>query len=168
MSVPPVTAATPSLTDPSLTNPALTNPSLTSPTGATAGLTAPTAAANPALTSPTGATAGLTAPTAAANPALTSPIGATPGLTGAPGEVPITAPIGQDPGLGGTYPILGDPSLAAAPASTGSGGLVSDLSNAVTQLGGGQAMDLLKGVLMPSIMQAVKSGATPPAPAPGG
>ena len=58
--------------------------------------------------------------------------------------------------MAGTYPILGDPSLAA-PVSTGGGGLVSDLSSAAQQLGVGQVVDLLKGVVMPSIMSAAQS-----------
>ena len=61
---------------------------------------------------------GLTRPDhpPACDPALT-PISSTPGL-GVPGEIPISAPVGLDPALG-TYPILGDPSLAAAaPVST--------------------------------------------------
>ena len=65
--------------------------------------------------------------------------------------------------MAGTYPILGDPSLAA-PASTG-GGLISDLSSAAQQLGVGQVVDLLKGVVMPSIMSAAQSAA-PAAAAP--
>ena len=71
------------------------------------------------------------------------------------GEVPISAPIGLDPALG-TYPILGDPSLAAPPAAPGSGGLLGDLTSAANQLGAGEAIDLLKGMLMPAIMSAVK------------
>jgi len=75
--------------------------------------------------------------------------------------VPISAPLGLDPL--GTYPILGgDPMLAASqPAS---GGLLGDLSSAAEQLGAGQAIDLLKGMVMPAIMSAVKSAA-PAAPA---
>jgi hypothetical protein len=144
----PATAAIPALTDPALTNPALTNPALTSPTGATPGLTTP----------------GLTTPAAGVDPALTSPISSAAALP-APGEMPISAPIGLDPAAG-TYPILGDPSLAAAvPASTGSGGLLGDLSSAANQLGAGQAIDLLKGVLMPAIMSAIKPAGAPAADA---
>ena len=69
--------------------------------------------------------------------------------------------------MAGTYPILGDPSLAmpaAAPAS--SGGIVSDLSSAASQLGVGQAIDLLKGVLVPSITQAIQGASTAAAAAP--
>ncbi len=73
--------------------------------------------------------------------------------------MPISSPLGLDPGLDGTYPILGDPLLSPAPASTGSGGIVSDLMSAADQLGAGQAIDLLKGVLIPSIMQAAQGGA---------
>jgi hypothetical protein len=144
----PATAAIPALTDPALTNPALTNPALTSPTGATPGLTTP----------------GLTTPAAGVDPALTSPISSAAALP-APGEMPISAPIGLDPAAG-TYPILGDPSLAAAvPASAGSGGLLGDLSSAANQLGAGQAIDLLKGVLMPAIMSAIKPAGAPAADA---
>lgn len=153
---PAVTATGPALTDPALTNPALTNPALTSPTGAT-----------PALTTP-----GLTTPAAVVTPAAITPV-STPGLPASP-EVPISAPIGLDPAVGTSYPILGDPSLAAAPAAS-SGGLIGDLSSAANQLGAGQAIDLLKGVLMPAIMSAVKPGAgaaplpvaPPPPPVPG-
>ncbi|MFN8068201.1 MAG: hypothetical protein U0R77_05275 [Mycolicibacterium insubricum] len=169
----------PGLTSPSLTDPALASPGLTTPgtTGLTTpGLTTPstTGLTTPGLTEPSAA--GLTSPattglTDVANPALT-PVGTSPltsnALTsplgtgnpiGAPGEQPIAAPIGLDSG-GQTYPILGDPSLsglgATAPAKTG---LVSDLSSAANSLGAGQAVDLLKGVLMPTIMGAVKSAA---------
>ena len=145
------TAAAPALTDPALSNPALSNPALTSPTAAT-GLT-------PGLATP-----GLTTPTTGVDPALASPISSAAALP-APGEVPISAPIGLDPAAG-TYPILGDPSLAMAPAATsGSGGLLGDLSSAANQLGAGQAIDLLKGVLMPAIMSAIKPAGAPAADA---
>jgi GLTT repeat (6 copies) len=162
-SLPSATATGPALTDPALTNPALTNPALTSPTSAapgltTPGLTTPAAGANPALLTP-----GLTTPAAGANPALTSPISNAAALPG-PGEVPISAPIGLDPAAG-TYPIVGDPSLGAAPATGGSGGLLGDLSSAASQLGAGQAIDLLKGVLMPAIMSAIKPAGAPAADA---
>ena len=79
--------------------------------------------------------------------------------------MPISAPIGLDPAAG-TYPILGDPSLAAAPASTsGSGGLIGDLMQRGQQLGAGQAIDLLKGVVMPAIMSAIKPAGAPAADA---
>jgi len=155
------TAAAPALTDPALSNPALTNPALSNP-----------ALSNPALTSPTAATGltpglatpGLTTPTTGVDPALASPISSAAALP-APGEVPISAPIGLDPAAG-TYPILGDPSLAMAPAATsGSGGLLGDLSSAANQLGAGQAIDLLKGVLMPAIMSAIKPAGAPAADA---
>jgi hypothetical protein len=93
------------------------------------------------------------------------------GALPAPGEVPIAG----DPGLGGTYPILGgplasDPSLSAMPAtSSGGGGLFGDLSSAAQQLGAGQAIDLLKGMVMPAITSAMKQGipaAAPAVPAP--
>ena len=137
LSVPPVSATTPGLTDPGLTGTSLTNPALT----------------NPLLTSPTGAT-GLTTP------------GATTGL-GAPGEIPIASPIGLDPSAG-TYPILGgDPSLGlgAPAASSGSGGLLGDLGSAAQTLGAGQAIDLLKGMVMPMITGAIQQGAAAPAAA---
>jgi hypothetical protein len=185
LTTPGLTAPTAAgLTDPSLANPALTPgtaPALppTTPTNpAIPGLTTPPAGlTTPGLT-PAGLTpAGLTAPTGV-NPALTSPLGAANGLTGVPGEVPIGAPVGGD----GSYPLLGgDPSTglgglgglsSGAPASGGGGGLMSSLSNAVNQMGGSQAIDLLKGVVVPSIMQAIKgaapaaAGAAAPAPLP--
>ncbi|RDH77414.1 hypothetical protein DVS77_15955 [Mycolicibacterium moriokaense] len=175
--------ATPSLTDPALSSPGLldpataglgaTNPAAPTPAGTAGlpGLTGDTGAANPALnpalTSPTGATPGglTTPPVTGLDPALaTTPISNAAGLP-APGEVPISAPIGLDPAAG-TYPLLGgDPSLGLGggmpAASTGSGGLLGDLSSAAQQLGAGQAIDLLKGVVMPMITSAMK----PPVPA---
>jgi hypothetical protein len=70
--------------------------------------------------------------------------------------------------VAGTYPILGDPSLAMPmpAASSSSGGIVSDLSSAASQLGVGQAIDVLKGVLMPSITQAIQSASAAAATAP--
>lgn len=155
---------TPSLTDPGLTNPALTTPgSLTNPA-----LTSPTGVAPGGLTIPglTDAATGLTTPPIGGDPALL-PISNTTGALGVPGEVPISAPL-ADPGLG-TYPLLGgDPSLSAIPAttSTGGGGLFGDLSSAANQLGAGQAIDLLKGLVMPAITSAIKSGVPAAAPAP--
>jgi GLTT repeat (6 copies) len=175
--------ASPGLTSPGLTSPGLTSPGLTSPGLATPGL------ATPGLTSPgltPGTTPGLTtpglAPTAPglSTPGLASP-GLTPGLstpgafdpaTGAgglstPGELPISDPVGLDPATG-TYPILGDPSLGAAPAAAPSGGLVSDMMSAANQLGAGQAIDLLKGMILPGLTQAAHGAAAPvpPPPAP--
>ena len=46
------------------------------------------------------------------------------------------------------------------------GGIVSDLSSAAQQLGVGQAIDLLKGVVMPSITGAIQSAAPAAAAAP--
>jgi hypothetical protein len=95
---------------------------------------------------------------------LTSPL-TTQSLTGTPGEVPISAPI--DPLTGG-YPVM-DPSLLGMPTATAapaSGGLLSDLSSAANQLGATQAIDLLKGVLVPSIMQAIKGVPAAPAAVP--
>jgi hypothetical protein len=79
-----------------------------------------------------------------------------------PSEVPISA----DPGADGTYPILGDPStlgggsgLGGGGGSGASGGLVNDVMQAANQLGAGQAIDMLKGLVMPAIMQASHGGA---------
>lgn len=162
-----------------------TTPGLASPGLGTGGLGTTPGLASPGLTPTTpGALPGLTPPTAATgtgvNPALTSPTGVAPGLTSpsalspatATGEVPISAPVGLDPGADGTYPILGDtsglgggagtglsPVSPAGAGSSGGGGLVSDLMQAANQLGASQAIDLLKGLIMPAIMQQVQSGA---------
>lgn len=170
----PAAAAT-ALADPALSNPALTNPALPTPGGPAGlpGLAADAAAANPALnpalTSPTGALpGGLTTPPVGLDALGTTPISNAAGLP-APGEVPISAPIGLD-SAAGTYPILGgDPGLglgAMPAASTGGGGLLSELSGAAQQLGAGQAIDLLKGVVMPMITSAMKPAAAAAAPAP--
>ena len=162
----------PGLTSPGLTSPGLTSPGLTSPgltPGATPGLTPGatpglTPGATPGLTDPSLATPGLTP---GVTPGLTSPTGFGPAGAGGlsnPSELPISDPIGLDPGAGGTYPILGDPSLGAAP-SGGSGGLVSDMMSAANQLGAGQAIDLLKGMIMPGLTQAAH-GAVAPVPPP--
>jgi hypothetical protein len=151
------------LTDPALSNPALTNPGLTNPGLTNPGLTNPAltspAGQAPGLTSPAGQLPGLTTPPAGLNPALgASPFSNAAGLPD-PGQVPLGgAPIGLDPGSG-TYPILGD----AGGAPSGGGGLMGDLSSAASQLGAGQAIDLLKGVLMPAIMSAVKPAGAPAA-----
>ncbi|HXO53197.1 MAG TPA: hypothetical protein VN888_19690, partial [Mycobacterium sp.] len=92
-------------------------------------------------------------------PALASPISNAAALP-APNEVPI----GLDPAAG-TYPIVGDPSLGGAPATGGSGGIFGDLSSMASQLGAGQAIDLLKGMVMPAIMSAVKPAGAPAAAA---
>ena len=50
--------------------------------------------------------------------------------------------------------------LAASPAAGGGGGgggLVNDVMQAANQLGAGQAIDLLKGLVMPAIMQAART-----------
>jgi hypothetical protein len=172
----PGLASSPGLTTPGLTSPGLTSPGLTSPGLTSPGLTSPgltPGLATPGLATPgatPGLTPGLTDPSLA-TPGLTSP-GLTPGLTsptgfgaaGAnPSELPISDPIGLDPGAGGTYPILGDPSLGA-PAP--SGGLVSDMMSAANQLGAGQAIDLLKGMIMPGLMNAAHGAAAPVPPPP--
>jgi hypothetical protein len=126
---------------------------------------------------------------ALSNPSLTNPAGITTGLGGpgvATSEVPIgAAPAGLDPGPGadGTWPILGDPSTlgSGSPIGTGGlgglggggngggggGGLVNDMMQAANQLGAGQAIDLLKGLVMPAIMQGVHGGAAAPGAAAG-
>src|ERR1700730_5753296 len=165
------------LTSPGLTSPGLTSPGLTTPgltPGATPGLTTPglTPGATPGLTTPgrtPGTTPGLSTPgltSPGLAPGLTSP-GAFDPVTGTgglsnPSELPISDPVGLDPGAGGTYPILGDPSLGASPAP--SGGLVSDVMSAANQLGAGQAIDLLKGMILPQLMQAAHGAAAPAAP----
>ena len=140
----------PGLTTPGLTTPALTTPGLTTP-----------ALTTPGLTTPGLATPGLTTPQIGVDPLLTSPSAGTIGL---PIEQPISAPLGP---LAGTYPILGDPSLGMpmAPVES-SGGIIGDLSSAANQLGVGQAIDLLKGVLVPGITQAMQGAAASAAAAP--
>ena len=162
----PGLASSPGLTSPGLTSPGLTSPGLTpglaTPGLATPGLATPgvTPGLTPGLTAPSLATPGLTSP--GLTPALTSPTGF--GAAGAsPSELPISDPIGLDPGAAGTYPILGDPSLGA-PAP--SGGLVSDMMSAANQLGAGQAIDLLKGMIMPGLMNAAHGAAAPVPPPP--
>ncbi|MCL5813069.1 hypothetical protein M5Z91_11070, partial [Neisseria meningitidis] len=70
---------------------------------------------------------------------------------------------------------LGDPTLATRPSrpattATGGGGLFNAVMQVANELGASQAIDLLRGVLMPSIMQAVQNGgaaapaAIPPVP----
>jgi hypothetical protein len=172
------TLTTPSLTAPGLTTPSLTTPGLTTPSVSTPGLTTPSLT-TPGLTTPSLTTPGATVPSASAsltdpgltNPALTTPqLGAatpaatSPGLTspsatglGLSNEQPISSALTP---AAGTYPILGDPTLAVPSASSSSGGIISDLSSAANQLGIGQAIDLLKGVVMPSITQAVQGAST--------
>ncbi|WIM86565.1 hypothetical protein PT015_16925 [Candidatus Mycobacterium wuenschmannii] len=164
----------PALTSPGLTSPGLTSPGLTSPGLTTPGLTSP-GLTTPGLTTP-GLTPGAATTPGLTTPGLTSP-GLTPGLTspnafdpttgagglGAPGELPISDPVGLDP-ASGTYPILGDPSLGAAPAP--SGGLVSDMMGAANQLGAGQAIDLLKGMILPQLQNAAHGAAAPVPPPP--
>ena len=151
---------TPSLTTPSLTTPSLTTPGLTTPGLTTPGVSVPSASATlPGLTDP-----GLTNP-ALTTPGLTSPQVGTGGLTGIglPSEQPISAPLGP---VAGSYPILGDPSLAVPSTATSSGGIISDLSSAANQLGAGQVIDLLKGMVMPSITQEIQGASTAAAAAP--
>lgn len=170
----------PGLTSPGLTSPGLYDPSLATPSLGTPGVTTTSGLTSPGLTTPplgtpglgtTGLTSpGLTSP-GLTSPGLTSPGLTSPGLLGpdtgllGSGDMPLTSPVGLDPGLDGTYPILGDPSLGM-PASGGSGGVVSDLMSAANQLGAGQAIDLLKGLVMPSIAQAAQGAAPAAAAAP--
>lgn len=157
---------TPSLTTPGLTTPGLTTPGLTSPAATTPGLTTPglttpgAASTVPSLTDPALTNPGLTAPQVGIDPALTSPTG-----IGLPTEIPISTPLSP---IGGTYPILGDPTigLPAAPAASSSGGIIGDISSAANQLGVGQAIDLLKGIVMPGITQAMQNAAGAAAAAP--
>jgi GLTT repeat (6 copies) len=155
--------ASPGLTTPGLTSPGLTTPGLTSPGLTTPGLTTPglTPGATPGLTTP-----GLTSP--GLTPGLTSPNAFDPatgtGGLSSPSELPISDPVGLDPGAGGTYPILGDPNVGAAPAQ--SGGLVSDMMSAANQLGAGQAIDLLKGMILPQLQNAAHGAAAPVPPPP--
>lgn len=166
---------TPGLTTPGLTTPGLTTPGLTTPGLTTPGLTTP-GLTTPGLTTPSATTPGLTTPSLT-DPGLTNPGLTMPGLTspqvgaggltpstgiGLPSEQPISAPLGP---VAGTYPILGDPSLAV-PSAPASGGIISDLSSAANQLGVGQAIDLLKGVVMPSITQAIQGASSAAAAAP--
>ncbi len=162
----------PGLTDPSLTTPSLSTPPLGTPgVSTTSGLTTPGLTTPPLtdpLTSPGLTSPGLTSPLT--SPGLTSPGLDNTGLLGADG-LPLTSPLGLDPGLDGTYPILGDPALGYPETSSGSGGLVSDLMSAANQLGAGQAIDLIKGVVIPSIAQAAQGAgpaiaAPPPPPVP--
>lgn len=163
----------PGLTDPSLATPSLSTPPLGTPGVTTSGLTSPGGLTTPSLGTPGLTSPGLTTPSLSdsslTNPGLTSPGLTSPGLTSpdtgllGSGDMPLTSPVGLDPGLDGTYPILGDPSLGM-PESGGSGGVVSDLMSAANQLGAGQAIDLLKGVVIPSIAQAAQ-GAGPAAAA---
>ncbi len=140
----------PGLTTPALTTPGLTTPGLTTPALTTPGLT------TPGLTTP-----GLTTPQIGVDPLLTSPAAGTIGL---PIEQPISAPLGP---IAGTDPILGDPSLGMPMAPVESStGIIGDLSSAANQLGVGQAIDLLKGVLMPGITQAMQGAAASAAAAP--
>ncbi|GFG87131.1 hypothetical protein MALGJ_38070 [Mycolicibacter algericus] len=163
----------PGLTSPGLTDPSLTTPSLATPPAGTPGVSTTSGLTSPGLTTPSLGTPGLTSPglttpslsdSSLTSPGLTSPGLTSPdtGLLGSDG-MPLTSPVGLDPGLDGTYPILGDPSLGM-PESSGSGGVVSDLMSAANQLGAGQAIDLLKGVVIPSIAQAAQ-GAGPAAAA---
>ncbi|HEX9177441.1 MAG TPA: hypothetical protein VF874_15645, partial [Mycobacterium sp.] len=136
---------TPPVTSPASVLGELANPGL-SP--GTAALTAPSVTATPP---------GLITPLAGIDPAMTSPLGAASSPTSVQGEVPIGAPLGPD-GLAG-YPVMGDPLTAMPSTAPASGGLLSELSSAAEQLGASQAIDLLKGVVVPSIMQAIKSAA---------
>lgn len=158
----------PGLTSPGLTSPGLTDPSLTTPSLSTPPLGTPGVSTTSGLTTPGLTTPPLTDPLT--SPGLTSPGLDNTGLLGADG-LPLTSPLGLDPGLDGTYPILGDPALGYPETSSGSGGLVSDLMSAANQLGAGQAIDLIKGVVIPSIAQAAQGAgpaiaAPPPPPVP--
>lgn len=173
------TGVTPGLTTPGLTDPSLTTPSLATPPVGTPGVSTTSGLTTPGLTTPPLGTPGLTSPglttPSLSDPSLTSPGLTSPGLT-SPGLTspdtgllgsgdPLTSPVGLDPGLDGTYPILGDPSLGMGMPEE-KGGVVSDLMSAANQLGAGQAIDLLKGVVIPSIAQAAQGAAPAAAAAP--
>ena len=88
-------------------------------------------------------------------PGLTTPV-TRPGL-GGPGEIPIADPIGLDPARAPTRSSAAiRRSASARPRSSGSGGLLGDLSSAAQTLGAGQAIDLLKGMVMPAITGAIQ------------
>ena len=158
---------TPGLTSPGLT-PGLTTPSLSTPPLGTPGVTA-SGLTTPGLTTPGLTTPGLTTP-GLTTPGLTTPALTSPGLTSPDASLlggdglGLGSPAGLDPGLDGTYPILGDPSLGMPQSN--SGGLVSDLMSTANQLGAGQAIDLIKGVVIPSITQAAQGAAAAPAAVP--
>ena len=155
----------PGLGSPGLGTPGLTTPGLSTPGLGTPGLTSPTMTPGALPTTPdAGLSPGL------GNPGLTSPAGLTPGLANpgfGPGQPPVVG-AGLDPGADGTYPIIGDPSTLGGGAPIGGGGggvggggggLVNDVIQAANQLGAQQAIDLIKGVLMPAIMQGIQHGA---------
>lgn len=130
-------------TDTSLRNPGVTSPGLTNQALGTPGLTAPGT--------------GLTTPMIANPRPDLNPGGPYPG------EVPITTPIALNPGPDGTYPIIGDSYTLegispTSPIGTSSGGIVSDLVQAANDLGTMQVIDLIKGAVMPAIIQAVENG----------
>jgi hypothetical protein len=153
------TGLTPGLTTPGLTDPSLTTPSLATPPLGTPGVSTTSGLTTPGLTTPSLSDSSLTSP-GLTSPGLTSP---DTGLLGS-GD-PLTSPVGLDPGLDGTYPILGDPSLGMGMPEE-KGGVVSDLMSAANQHGAGQAIDLLKGVVIPSIAQAAQGAAPAAAAAP--
>ena len=74
------------------------------------------------------------------------------------------------------YIMGGADEPAPAPAAPAQGGVISDLASAANQLGVGQAVDLLKGVVVPGITQAIQNAGAaaaappvlPPPPAPAG
>ena len=178
----------PDLTSPGLTSPGLTSPGLTSPGLTSPGLTTPGSdQSGPDTRADSDPRAGHR-PTPGLTPGLTDSVAGhpRPDQSGSdlaradqpdrlrsapapaaanPSEFPISDPIGLDPGAGGTYPILGDPSLGAASGSS-SGGLVSDMMSAANQLGAGQAIDLLKGMIMPGLQNAAHGAAAPVPPPP--
>ena len=55
--------------------------------------------------------------------------------------------------------------MPAAPAPA-SGGIISDMASAANQLGVGQAVDLLKGIVVPGITQAIQNAGAAAAQAP--
>ena len=105
----------------------------------------------------------------ASHPGLTSPAGVAPGLRRSglsPSEVPIgvrrpdwtrvpTAPT-RSSVTRRHWAALRRSASGGGGGGSGGGGLVNDLMQAANQLGAGQAIDLLKGLVMPAIMQGVQ------------
>ncbi len=163
---------TPGLTSPGLGTPGLGTPGLASPGLTSPGLTSP--GLTPGVTAPGALTPGLTDSRHAddarrrAEPGADQPGRTHSGRSGRRHEVPIARQL--DAGADGSYPILGDPSTlgGGSPAGRrrrGSGGLVNDVMQAANQLGAGQLVDLLKGVMMPAITQAQGGRRVPLVPA---
>jgi len=161
--LPSLTGTGPGLTDPALANPALTNPALTSPAGQLPGLT------TPGLTTPGLPTPGLATPGLATPGLTTPPAGIDPRLrrrspTRRPCPPRARCRSGWIPGRAPTRSSAIRRWRAPLPRA-GSGGIFGSLSSMASQLGAGQAIDLLKGMVMPAIMSAAKPAGAPAAAA---